>query len=268
MANELSIFVTYSTMLVDGNMLTNLLSIGDKTRLTGPDPPLPATAGGLDTHNVFEGDTSMTRADFAFGDNHSFNETLFQKFISFSNQFGAGHYNKTVAAELRLQLILDSLATNPSFSLRSPRSFTAYVEAVFPYAFFVDGRTNNGQLDMATAREFFQDARMPAGFHRRDGAFGFDLLVPDVGEIFATHPFLPGASQGLGNYVVDMSTASLAMPTGYPVCNMYASLAGVVVPSLYPAPTGALLAAIKGNMQNLFDGVRSLNCTQVFPYGP
>ena len=55
MANDLAVFVTYAAFLVDGNPLTNLLSIGGKSPLTGPDPPRPAIVGGLDTHAVFEG---------------------------------------------------------------------------------------------------------------------------------------------------------------------------------------------------------------------
>jgi unspecific peroxygenase len=55
MANDLAVFVTYGAFLVDGNPLTNLLSIGGKTASTGADPPQPAIVGGLDTHAVFEG---------------------------------------------------------------------------------------------------------------------------------------------------------------------------------------------------------------------
>ncbi|KIJ33615.1 hypothetical protein M422DRAFT_264382 [Sphaerobolus stellatus SS14] len=73
MDNTLAIILTYATMLVDGNPLTNLMSIGGKSALTGLDPPKPAIIGGLDIHAVFEGDASMTRADFFLGDNHSFN---------------------------------------------------------------------------------------------------------------------------------------------------------------------------------------------------
>ena len=46
-------------MLVDGNQITNLLSIGGKSYETGPDPPKPAIVGGLDTHGVFEGAKSI-----------------------------------------------------------------------------------------------------------------------------------------------------------------------------------------------------------------
>ena len=55
MGNKLAKFIAYSSFLVDGNLITNRLSIGGKTSLTGPDPPRPAIVGGLDTHAVFEG---------------------------------------------------------------------------------------------------------------------------------------------------------------------------------------------------------------------
>jgi len=61
MGNDLAIFITYAAHLVDGNLVTNLLSIGGKTGKTGPDPPSPAIVGGLNTHAVFEGDASTTR---------------------------------------------------------------------------------------------------------------------------------------------------------------------------------------------------------------
>ena len=97
MVNSIARFVTYAAFLVDGNPITNLMSIGGKSHLTGEDPPDPAIVGGLDTHAVFEGrdydrlryswldtlhstgDASMTRADAFFGDNHSFNQTLWNE---------------------------------------------------------------------------------------------------------------------------------------------------------------------------------------------
>ena len=61
MGNDIAVFVTYAAHLVDGNLLTDLLSIGGKSGKTGPNPPAPAIVGGLDTHAVFEGDASTTR---------------------------------------------------------------------------------------------------------------------------------------------------------------------------------------------------------------
>jgi hypothetical protein len=64
MENALAILVTYSTLLVDGNPITNLLSIGGKTPLTGPDPPGGATIGGLNEHGLCEGGyTSSTKVN-------------------------------------------------------------------------------------------------------------------------------------------------------------------------------------------------------------
>ncbi|KAJ3519596.1 heme-thiolate peroxidase [Coprinellus aureogranulatus] len=119
--NALAVFTTYAAHLVDGNLVTDLLSIGGKTPKTGKDAPPPAIIGGLNTHSVFEGDSSMTRGDDFFGDNHSFNQTLFDQFVEFSNRYGAGSYNMTVAAELRRRRIEQSIATNPKFDFTSPR---------------------------------------------------------------------------------------------------------------------------------------------------
>lgn len=96
MANDLAKFVTYAAHIVDGNLITNLLSIGGATKLTGLAPAPPAIGGGLNTHAVFEGDASSTRcmcyvlsylsmtdlpytADAFLGNNHDFNETLFDQ---------------------------------------------------------------------------------------------------------------------------------------------------------------------------------------------
>lgn len=50
-----AVFVTWGALLVDGNLLTNLMSLGPKSNQTGPDPPAPAIVGGLNAHAVFEG---------------------------------------------------------------------------------------------------------------------------------------------------------------------------------------------------------------------
>ena len=55
MGNDLAVLVTWGAFLVDGNQLTNLMSIGQKSNSTGTDPPPPAIVGGLNTHKVFEG---------------------------------------------------------------------------------------------------------------------------------------------------------------------------------------------------------------------
>lgn len=63
MGNDLAVFVTWGAFLVDGNQLTNLMSIGPKSNSTGEDPPAPAIVGGLNTHGVFEGLSASETVD-------------------------------------------------------------------------------------------------------------------------------------------------------------------------------------------------------------
>ncbi|KDR67092.1 hypothetical protein GALMADRAFT_80170 [Galerina marginata CBS 339.88] len=256
--NEFARFLVYSTFLVNGNPITNLMSIGGQTSGTGTNPPAPATVGGLNSHNNCEGDTSMTRADFFFGNNHNFNETRFQTFVDFSNKFGGGKYNLTVAAELRNHLFQDSLMNNPTFSLVSPRLFTAYGESVFPINFFIDGRQKDGQLDLDVARSFVQNMRMPDGFHRHDGA------ISNVGfeYVFNQYPIQPGANvNGVNTYTPDPTSATLDQP-----CLRYTNFVNINIKSLYPSPTGDLRTALDANLEFLFQATASNGCLQVFPY--
>jgi len=220
--------------------------------------------------------------DIFFGDNHSFNETLFNEvniyivlyikrstnissiqFEQFSNEFGAGEYNLTVAGELRHQRMLDSIATNPEFSLLSPRFFTAYSEAVFPTVFFVDGRVNNFSLPMANARRFFQDMHMPDGFFRANRPFGLNDIGPRAMMVLNAHPIQPGSNQGTVNsFLPDPTSPDLSN-----FCGTYTNWANVTVRGLYPNPTGALLDALNGNLDNFFIPAGQQGCTQVFPFG-
>lgn len=261
MGNDLAVFTTYGAMLVDGNLITNLLSIGGKSARTGPDPPEPAIVGGLNTHAVFEGDASMTRGDAFFGDNHSFNETLFSEFSSFSNRYGAGNYNLTVAAELRWQRIQDSIATNPNFTFVSPRYFTAYAESTLP-VLFVDGRVANGQLNLTNARGFFQNNQMPADFYRANASFGLREVSRAIGPIFSLHPIQPGRNNGVGNYIPDPTSANFSTS-----CKLYTSFVNDTVRSLYPNPKGALLNALKANMHYFHSPLQGPSCPEIFPYG-
>lgn len=263
MGNDLAVFVTYAAFLVDGNPLTNLMSIGGKTIFTGIDPPKPAIVGGLNTHAVFEGDASMTRGDAFFGDNHSFNETQFDEFVEFGNKFGGGNYNIVAAAEFRWQRIQESIATNPNFSFISPRYFTAYAESTFPLFFFVDGRKGDAQLPPDVARSFFQNSRMPDGFFRHNGTVSLDLVGNAIGQVFEAHPIAPGGNQGKVNtYTVDPNSADFTQ-----FCKLYTDFVNVTIKSLYPNPKGILRDALNTNLDFFFSPLKGSGCTQVFPYG-
>ncbi|TFK24484.1 Cloroperoxidase [Coprinopsis marcescibilis] len=260
MENKLAQLTTYFAMIGDGNLITDLVSIGAKTPLTGMDPPPPAIVGGMHNHGTFEGDASLIRGDAFFGDNHSFNQTLFDQFKEFSQKYGNGFYNLTVAAELRFHRIQQGVATNPQFSFFGLRHLTAYAEATFPASLFVDGRKQGrdvGQLDMKSAESFFKDMRFPKGFHRSSSP----VVIAGLGDLFAAHPFMPGKNNGthVDSFVVDDSLGSLL-----DVCSIYTGFVSSTVRTLYPNPTGVLRRNLELNLQFLFEGLSNFGCNQIF----
>ncbi|KAF9444958.1 Cloroperoxidase [Macrolepiota fuliginosa MF-IS2] len=263
MENSFARFVTYAGHLVDGNLVTDLLSIGQATKETGPAPPAPALVAGLDTHAVFEGDASMTRADTFWGDNHSFNQTLFNELSSFMDKFGNGGYNLTVASEFRWQRIQDSISTNPTFGLIMPRFFTVYAETVFVINFFVDGRmTMNRTLSKDDALGFFQRGQFPDDWHRS----GVPSSTEGIDTVANAHHIRPGSNtNGVNTYTPDPTSADLS-PEQF--CLIYVNFVNRNVKSLYPNPTGPLLEALNINLQRFYDSVAD-KCPgqQQFPYG-
>ncbi|KAJ3519595.1 heme-thiolate peroxidase [Coprinellus aureogranulatus] len=249
MHNELSRFLTYAAFLVDGNLVTDLLTI----------------VGGLSTHAVFEGDASMTRDDAFFGDNHSFNQTRWEKFVNFTERFGNGFYNKTVATELRWELIQQSIATNPQFDFASPRYFTAYAESAFPFTFFTDGRVplqadgNYVGVPIANASLFFKDGMFPEAFHR-----AAEPSSPTaISDMYEAHPIQPGRNMGTVNsYTVDSTSADFS-----DYCLLYTNFVNNTIRSLYPNPEGVLRRNLIINLQYWYETVRDRGCIEQRPYG-
>ncbi|KIJ48558.1 hypothetical protein M422DRAFT_247407 [Sphaerobolus stellatus SS14] len=258
----LNTLASHGAFLMNGNPLTNLMSIGMKTPLTGQDPPKPALVGGLSQHGTFEGDTSMTRVDAFFGDQAVFNEALFQGFIDTATKFGFnGTYDVNAAAELGNQRLQNSIQTNLQLVFTSPRIFSAYSEAVFPTIFFVDGRLNNRQLTIDAARHFFDFQMIPTDFFRQPAPVNFTIVDPLVSFLFNKHPFSPGVNQGKNNFVLQPQTPPLS-----DFCGIYEDIVLRVIPGQYPNPTGVLRDAINKNLGFFFGAVSAEhNCTQVFP---
>ncbi|KAH6918079.1 Chloroperoxidase [Coprinopsis sp. MPI-PUGE-AT-0042] len=265
MENIVARFTTYVNHIIDGNLVTDLISIGDKTLKTGLPPPPPALVAGMNNHGTFEGDASLSRGDAFFGDNHSFNPELFEQFKNFSSVYGNGYFNLTVAAELRAHRYQQSIETNPEFRFMGLRHITAFAEASFPAVFFVDGcRTEPGEkfhLDMVTAERFLKEMHMPEDFHR-----AAEPIEGESGFLFSLKPLQPGRNvNGVNTFQVDESLGSFT-----DFCGFYTQFANVTVKGLYPKPTGILKRNLNINLQLLYDNlpIGGPNpCTQVFPYG-
>ncbi|KAF8996882.1 hypothetical protein BDQ17DRAFT_1363839, partial [Cyathus striatus] len=212
-------------------------------------------------------DASMTHGDAFFRDNHSFNETLFDQVCNEFDHLTARQPLLTVAAELRWQHIQQSIVTtvpfrpivcNPQFSFVSPRYFTAYAESIFPLLFFVDSRKTDVELDMTTARGFFQNSQMPDGFFCSNRT-----ITSNITTVFSAHPIQPGKNEGVGNYVLDPTSTSFQGDG----CLLYTNFVNQTVWLLYPNPGGVLLDALNQNLDYFSSPLVNSTCTQVFPYG-
>ncbi|KAF8126904.1 heme-thiolate peroxidase [Boletus edulis] len=255
MGSNLSSFITYGAFIVDGNQLTNLMSIGANTTTDNAFTP------GITTHGNFEGDASTTRGDFYFGNNFSFNETLFDQLEYAANLVGNGFITVESAAMQKGLRINDSIARNPTFSFDTPRYLTAYAEATFPLAFFVSGQTVNttDNLTLSNARSFFDLHKYPDGFYRRQGPYDFPQVSAVFGEVFNLIQVPPGANQGAGNFVPNPQDDGT-------VCYAYHRQLNLTT-ELYPNPTPELKAAIKTNLLTFYQTLQDPTCEQIFPYG-
>ncbi|KAJ7576615.1 Cloroperoxidase [Mycena floridula] len=123
------------------------------------------TSGALDTftlddiklHNTIEHDASVSRGDFALGDNVHFNETIFQALAN-SNP-GVDFYNATSAGQVMKQRLEESQATNPQlintskeFGIRSGES-ALYLSVM--------GNPMTGVAPKNFVNIFFREERMP-----------------------------------------------------------------------------------------------------------
>jgi hypothetical protein len=160
----------------DGDIATERLSIGcDATTRTSISPALTGSEPGLDGHNKFEADTSLTRDDFFLGkgNNFAFNGTLFGMMTETTN----GLYNRDNLAKYRYQRYQQSLQDNPNFYF-GPFSLLLYGAASFLYELMPSG-TNGVQpyttLDVG-AEIVAQYLEYPVLFGGATGNGGFDLI--------------------------------------------------------------------------------------------
>ena len=192
-----------------------------------------------------------------------FTDAFAPQFVDYSNRFGGGFYNLTVAAELRHRRIEESIATNPQFDFTSPRFFTAFAESTFPYTFFVDGRITDrttAGLDMPNATLFFRDGKFPNDFWRPPaptGGFG-------AFEIFSAYPIAAGRNiNGVNTFTPDPTSADFSN-----ICLLYTNFVNKTIKGLYPDPKGVLRRNLIINLGYFYDAFQAGDtCPEQFPYG-
>lgn len=112
---DLAVLLAVLGIQADGDIATTKLSIGcDATSRTAL-LPLLGNQPGLNGHNKFEADTSLTRNDYflANGDNYSFNGTLFAEMKSYADRVSGGNFDRNSIAAYRSQRYDESVQVSP-----------------------------------------------------------------------------------------------------------------------------------------------------------
>jgi len=196
--------------LTDGDLVTEKLSIGcDATTRTSYNPALTGSEPGLDGHNKFEADTSLTRNDFflANGDNYHFNGTLFGMM---TNTTG-GNFDRDGLALYRYQRYQQSLRDNKQFFF-GPLSLLLFGAASFLYELMPNG--NHGYApDLATISSFFgtskdsngnwvfnNNEKIPDKWTNRVAPYTNNDVTLEIVAMYAEHPVLFGGATGNGGF--------------------------------------------------------------------
>ncbi|KAK3064254.1 hypothetical protein LTS18_008829 [Coniosporium uncinatum] len=196
--------------LTDGDLVTEKLSIGcDATTRTSFNPTLTGSEPGLDGHNKFEADSSLTRNDFFLGngDNFSFNGTLFKMMADTTGN----NFDLKGLAQYRLQRYNQSRAQNPNFYF-GPLSLLLYGAASFLYELMPNG--NHGYApDLETISSFFgaqkqsdgsykfnNKEKIPANWINRVAPYTNNDVTAQILEMYLLHPVLFGGNTADGSF--------------------------------------------------------------------
>ncbi|MCJ1440872.1 MAG: hypothetical protein MMC23_001358 [Stictis urceolatum] len=196
--------------VTDGDVATERLSIGcDATTRTSVNPALTGSEPGLDGHNKFEADTSLTRNDYFThnGDNFNFNGTLFKMMTDTTG----GVYNLQNLATYRAQRWDQSVKENKNFYF-GPFSLLLFGAASFLYELMPSG-TNGYAPDIPTISSFFGaekqsdgswtfngKEKIPDNWTNRQSPYSIMDVGSQILQMYALDPKPFGGNTGDGQF--------------------------------------------------------------------
>ncbi|KAJ6554402.1 Cloroperoxidase [Mycena capillaripes] len=156
--------------------------------LTGND----ATTLNLDAlalHNLIEADASLSRNDFATGDNLHFNETVFSTLANANP--GVDYYNTTSAGQVQHERLADSIATNPNVT--NTRKEIFFRSGASAFYLIVMGDPLTGVAPKKFVQVFFREERLPIaeGWKRSTTPITAELLAPIQNDILEASDWAP-----------------------------------------------------------------------------
>ncbi|CZT22204.1 uncharacterized protein RCC_08073 [Ramularia collo-cygni] len=228
----------------DGDLITQKISIGcDATTRTSISPILTGSQPGLNGHNKFEQDASLTRNDFFThnGDNFRFNSTLFEMMTETTG----GNFDLEGLALYRKQRYDQSKRDNPNFYF-GPLSILLYGAASFLYELFPSG-TRGYRPDLETMTAFFVEEKFPDNWTNRVVPYTTALASQEILKMYLLHPVVFGGNTGTGSFnaipsfgAIQDGNISSAITVQQTTCLIYqlafgsvpSSLNGVVTPTV------------------------------------
>ncbi|KAF2200873.1 Cloroperoxidase [Delitschia confertaspora ATCC 74209] len=207
---DLAVFISAFTIyLADGDPITTKLSIGcDATTRTSWNPSITGSEPGLDGHNKFESDASLTRNDYftANGDNFSLNTTLFKMFAETTG----GLFDFDGVADWKYLSYVRSRTENPDFFF-GPIAIFHHGAASFIYELFPNG--NDGYVPTLENTATWYGAkknrdgsyesvpeRIPDNWVNREDPYSILEIAGQILKMYAKHPVGFGGNVN-GNFV-------------------------------------------------------------------
>ncbi|PVH83582.1 Cloroperoxidase [Cadophora sp. DSE1049] len=243
LANFLAVF---SIFIADGDLITKKLSIGcDATTRTSFNPVLTGSQPGLDGHNKFEADSSLTRNDFFLGkgDNFNFNGTLF----SMMTETTGGTFDLEGLAKFRYERYVQSRRDNPNFFF-GPLGVFTHGAASFVYELFPSG-TEGYVPNLQNTAAFFgaqQEAdgtwshvpeRIPENWTTRQKPYSLLDVGGQILSMYSKYPVGFGGNVN-GKFIgldfppyIEGGNLIAAKPSDY-ACLLYQLVAGPIPSSL------------------------------------
>lgn len=258
--------------LTDGDVATERLSIGcDATTRTSVAPLLTGSEPGLDGHNKFEGDASLTRNDYflANGDDFSFNATLFKMMTDSTG----GVYDRAGMSKYRLERYEQSLQENPNFFF-GPLTVLLYGASSFLYELMPSGPSYVpdeatissffGAVEQSDGSYTFTAEKIPDNWYNRVTPYSNVDVTAEILAQYLANPVLFGGATGNGGFdVIDFdgfiqNGTLLATPNGaVTACLLYQLLTFPVSSNLNSVITPTvdalnfILTKIQPTLQNL-----------------
>ncbi|KAN0099916.1 Cloroperoxidase [Hyaloscypha variabilis] len=136
----------------------------------------------LDKHHILEHDASLSRNDFYFGDDHTFNSTIWDHTATY---FTGPTISFTEAAAARSNRIARAAAVNPQFNMTATEHTNSYFESALYMGVFGNLTTGNAVTNWVEI--LFRQERLPylEGWRKSTEEITFDDLVYLVDQLTA-----------------------------------------------------------------------------------